>query len=206
MVDSAIEVLSRRARLHPIFTGAAVGLVWGVAMRVWMRYISAHPEFSWSGTLFILGASVIVGSLLGVAWWRRRAGGVGWWRLSALSLVLLGAGGAVMWPSVILGAIGFARPRPRWLRPLLLLAAAAIQIPVLQSAFGDNWRMTTTEMAIASVWYAPMIALEAWAFSVTFAPRVQGVPAPTLVKRVVLAVPLLVVVGLAYLTIGLPGM
>lgn len=206
MVDSALAVLVARARIHPIVTGASVGLLWGAAMRAWMRFISPNPEFSWAGTLFILGASVIAGTLLGVAWWRRRAGGVGWWRLSALSLVLLGAGGAVMWPSVILGAIGFARPHPRWLRPMLLLAAAAVQIPVLQSVFRDNWRMTVTEMAAAIVWYAPMIALEAWAFSVAFAPRVEGAPAPAVVKRVVLAIPLVVVVGLAFLIIGLPGM
>ena len=34
--------------------GLAGGLAWGVIPRLWMRFISTNPEFTWSGTLFIV--------------------------------------------------------------------------------------------------------------------------------------------------------
>ncbi len=105
----------RRLSLRMTLSGAGIGLLWGVVLRLWMRFIAVTPEFSASGTGFILGASLIVGAALGWARYRRQAGGRGWWRLTMLSLLLLGAGGAVMWPSVVLGAVAIGRRRPRWL-------------------------------------------------------------------------------------------
>ncbi len=193
------------AQRRPLAAGLMIGLAWGVAMRAWMRFISPDPEFTWSGTLFILGAGAIVGALLGLARRRRRDGGLGWWRMSALSLGLLGAGGAVMWPSVVLGGIGFGRPGPRWMRVGLLVAAAGAQVPVMQSVIAGNWRMSTAGAVVATIWYAPMLALEAWGFSVVFAPAAAGTPIPGRLKRAVMAVPLAVVVTGGLLTIGLPG-
>jgi len=190
-----------------VLTGAAIGLAWGVSMRLWMRYISTDPEFSWSGTLFIIGASVIVGSLLGFARHRRRIGGVGWWRYTGLSLFLLGAGGGVMWPSVILGAVALGRPRPRWLRLISGLGAIALQIPVMQDVAITNFRLSVLESVVAILWYAPMIALEAWGFSVVVAPRSVTAAAPGMVKKLAIAGPLVIVVGAtAVLTGGILGM
>ncbi len=197
----AIENLLRR---HPIAAGAAIGLVWGAAMRGWMRFISPHPEFTWSGTLFILIAGAVVGAVLGVAHWRRHVGGAGWWRLSALSLVLLGAGGAVMWPSVVLGAIVFGRWRSMWLR-LLLVPAVLAQVPVLQDVFADNWRMSGVAMAIAVLWYAPMITLEAWGFSVAVAPALAPAGGNRRLRRAVVAAALLAVGALGLLAMGAVG-
>ncbi|HSJ26722.1 MAG TPA: hypothetical protein VLB67_00810 [Acidimicrobiia bacterium] len=168
-------VQSPLAIRRPVLAGAVAGAVWGVLMRMWMRYISPSPEFSWSGTLFILGASTIVGAILGLAWRRRSVGGAGWWRLSLASLLLLGAGGAVMWPSVVLGALAFGRPRPSWMRVVLGTAAAAAQIPVIGS-IADNWRFGIGDVVLATAWYAPMLVFEAWAFSVIFAPSDARVP------------------------------
>ncbi|MEX2653665.1 MAG: hypothetical protein WD532_01410 [Acidimicrobiia bacterium] len=189
---------------HPIVSGAVLGLGWGVAMRAWMRFISADPEFSWSGTLFILGASVICGTVLGLAWHRRAVGGAGWWRLSFGSLALLGAGGAVMWPAVILGAIALGRPRPAWLRALLGVGAIASQVPVI-GGIADNWRFDVGDVILASVWYAPMLAFEMWAFSVAFRPSIDGSRLPARIRNVLIAagVP---VVGLIFLsTVGFGG-
>lgn len=194
-------------RQHSIIGGAAIGLVWGASMRVWMRFISAHPEFSWPGTLFIVGASTIVGAVLGAAWWRRRVGGAGWWRLSALSLILLGAGGAVMWPSVVLGAIGIGQWRYRLAR-LLVAAAVLVQVPVLRQVFDDNWRMSGVAMTLAVLWYVPMLALEAWGFSVAYAPALKQPAQPARggrVRKVVVAVGLVGVSGLGLVVIGAAG-
>lgn len=202
-------VLGARAvaaiRHRPVVAGATIGLAWGIAMRAWMRFISTDPEFSWSGTMFILGASVTVGTLLGVARHRRRAGGSGWWRLSALSLLLLGAGGAVMWPGVLLGAVAIGRPRPKALKIVLGLAAVATQVPVLQGVINDNWRMSAVEAAIAVIWYAPMIALEAWGFATPFTPSIDGARLPSTLRRLVVALALLAFVVAAVGAVGLPG-
>ncbi len=193
-------------RRRPLVAGAIIGLAWGGILRLWMRFISTSPEFSWSGTGFILGACVIVGATLGLARKRRDVGGVGWWRLSILTLMLLGAGGSVMWPSVVLGGAAIGRPRPRWFRGVLALAAIGAQVPTVQSAILDNPRMNMPEAVIAVVWYAPMLAIEAWAFSVVFAPASEGVAAPGILKKVLIATPVAAMTILAAIAIGLPGM
>lgn len=187
---------------RPIVAGALIGLGWGVAMRAWMHYISTDREFSWGGTLFIVGASVIVGTVLGVARSRRQSGGAGWWRLSLASLLLLGAGGAVMWPAVILGGIAIGRPRPAALRWVLGLGAAATQIPVITDAILDNWRFSATDKVLATTWYLPMLALEALAFSVAFAPAVEGARMP---RRVVAVLTGAGVVGFAFFAVLVMG-
>ena len=194
-----------RGAVRILATGAGAGLAWGISMRAWMRFISTSPEFSWSGTLFILGASVIAGTVLAYAWHRRRVGGAGFWRLSFASLLLLGAGGAVMWPSVTLGAIAFGLRRPTWLRLLLALGAVAAQIPVI-GGIADNWRFGPGEIALATVWYAPMLAFEAWAFSVAFAPSVDGARTPGRVRNILIVVMVGAVGLIAVLALGLGDM
>jgi len=193
------------AKRHPVIAGAVIGICWGSLMRAWMRYVSTSPEFSWSGTLFIIGAAATVGSILGFARHRRIVGGVGWWRLSALSLVLLGAGGAVMWPSVVAGGAAFAIRRPRWMRWPLAGGAAVAQIPVLLETVVDNWTFGATDKVIAILWYLPMLALEAWAFSVVFASRMEDAPMPGRVKRIALAAPVAMAALLGGVAMGIPG-
>lgn len=196
--------ISKIGQRHPIMLGALVGFLWGVSMRLWMRFISTDPEFSWSGTIFIIGGSVFVGSILGVAWWRRAAGGVGWWRSSILSLLLLGAGGSVMWPTVILWAAAIGRRRPWWLVAPLAVGGVVAQVPVLNDALVGNWRFGTTEMIVAGVWYAPMLALEAWAFSVVFGRGLSEV-APKRLKLALTIIPVVAVSAMAVVLVGLPG-
>lgn len=186
-----------------IGVGATIGAGWGVVMRVWMRYITESPEFSWPGTLFIVGAATVVGALLGLARARRLRGGVGWWRLTALSLILLGAGGAVMWPAVVAGAVSFGRPHPRWLRWLTATGAILSSAIVLRDAAFDNTRLTTLEAILATVWYTPMITLEAWAFSVVAAPNL--VPVPSRVKKTLTVAPVAAMIIAGVMALGVSG-
>ena len=101
----------------------------------WVRFISEDPEFSWSGTLFIVGGFAVFGlaqSVVAVARRRlarrrmltvfRAIGGVA-------TLPLFGAPGAVMFPTVV-GA-GLAIARPEWRRATRVVCAVVALGPVL---------------------------------------------------------------------------
>ena len=55
-----------RRAVRLILLGVLCGAGWGVAARVWMRLISTDPTFTWSGTLFIVGASAFAGLGMGI--------------------------------------------------------------------------------------------------------------------------------------------
>lgn len=181
--------------------GAAAGLGWGALMRAWMRFISTDPEFSWGGTLFILGAATVVGAVLGLARARRRRGGGGWWRLSLTSLVLLGAAGAVMWPTVVAWGAALGRRRPWWLVTPLAVGGALLQVDVIRSAVLDDWRRGTFAAGIAVAGYVVMLAIEAWAFSVAFEKSLPGVGFARW-KRAIVAVPMAAVAALSLVIVG----
>lgn len=103
-----------RATLRSAAVGLALGLLWGVVARGFMRLLATAPEFTWSGTLFIVGTAGLVGALVAVVRAQRLAGRSWWFRLLGLPFVLLfSAAGAVMAPGV-LGVVLLA-DRRRWL-------------------------------------------------------------------------------------------
>jgi hypothetical protein len=158
--------------------GAAGGVAWGIGMRLWMRFISFDPEFTWSGTLFIVGATTIAGALTGVAYHRAKVGTSNAWRWLALSYLPLGAAaGAVMVPTFVLG--GLAWGRRTWpILPRILLAAAAVgfQVFVFTSEPGQfPYGRQTAATAI----YAFFLLIETKAFSVMTRPLHRSdVPVP----------------------------
>lgn len=192
------------ARAHPIWMGAALGLTWGVAMRVWMRFISTNPEFSVSGTGAILVVTTVAGALLGLARLRRRRDGVGWWRLSLLWLLTLAAAGSLMWPTVVAWGIAYARRHRQWPAVLLLLAGAAAQAPVIDREMLSNWSLSTSEAIWAAVFYVPMLAIQAWAFSVVYTPGLAASPAPRW-KKALIAAPVIMVSVIGVAAVGLQG-
>ncbi|HSL25887.1 MAG TPA: hypothetical protein VLA54_06350, partial [Acidimicrobiia bacterium] len=126
---------------RPAVAGAVGGLAWGVLMRLWMRFISVDPEFTWSGTGFILVASILAGVGLGFAYQSRRTARTGWWRLFGLPVILLGAGaGMIMLPGVVIGGLAFGRRDwPRVVRiALYLLAAAGTSGLLLMTGLADS--------------------------------------------------------------------
>jgi hypothetical protein len=166
------------SRLRLALAGAGLGLGWGVAARAWMRLISTDPEFTWSGTGYILGACTLVGLLLGAAEASRRRGTMGWWRATGASALLLGVGaGMIVLPTALLG--GLAAGRRRWhpaIRAALALAAAAPAVLIAREVW-DTVPGLRGGLAIA-VWAALAVTL-ALAFSVPFwqpAPPGPGVP------------------------------
>jgi hypothetical protein len=98
-----------------------------------MRLIADDPDFSWSGTIFIVVAFTIAGAGHGVAWAVRRAGVRRRWSTTArvaagaLTLPIFAGAGAMMLPTVFGASVAGARTDwPRAAR----LAAALVAIPV----------------------------------------------------------------------------
>ena len=110
---------------HGAALGFALGAAWGVLARVWMRLISTEPEFSWSGTLMIVGLSAVLGLGVGVADGARRTGRTGFWTLAVVpGLLLFMSPGMLLAPCFLLGGLAWG-PRGRAARVVGLLAVAA---------------------------------------------------------------------------------
>ena len=87
----------------------------GVAARAWMRLIAADPEFTWSGTLFIVGLFTVVGTAQGCALAVRRRRWPRWAQaivrvLAGAAALLLGAGaGSVLIVTLVCAPLAIAR-------------------------------------------------------------------------------------------------
>jgi hypothetical protein len=134
-----------------------------------MRFISTDPEFTWSGTLFIVGATTIAGAATGIAYHRLRVGAGNKWRWLALFYLPLGAAaGAVMLPSFVVGGLAWGRRTwPAWIRFLLAAAAVGFQVFAMTGAAGDI-RYGRRSLAIAI--YAIFLVVETAAFSIMARP------------------------------------
>lgn len=154
------------------------GLVWGVVARLWMRLITTEPEFTWSGSLFIVGAFTIAATAQGVALaarrrrWPRWAQGI----IRSLALVLalpLGAGaGIVMLPALVTGSIALGRTNWRWGWRVAFAAVAAVNTVILLRLFATElpWvRAVTGWLAMIAV-YAVIIG----ALALTLRPVERG--------------------------------
>ena len=158
---------------HPIIVGLLGGALWGAVLRAWMRFITTNPEFSWSGTLLIVGVSALAGTAVGILWWQRLTGRSSWWKLAGVGVLpVFGGAGMVMLPSAFLGAVGIGRTRwPVPVRATLVVVAVGGQY-ALFGAGGETFPDGRILPAIA--WYTVMIGIQMWALSVLFRPRVMN--------------------------------
>ncbi|MET0915030.1 MAG: hypothetical protein ABWY81_02390 [Jiangellaceae bacterium] len=117
--------------------GAVLGLAWGLSARIWMRAITDVPEFSWTGTLMILGLAAWLGLGSGLLAAARRGGRKPWWALLGAPGLLLFAGpGMVMLPAALFGGLAFsARARP-W--RLIGWLAIATPVALIVALSGDE--------------------------------------------------------------------
>jgi hypothetical protein len=112
--------------------GVLVGVVWGALARLFMRLVSTEPDFSWAGTLVIIGLGVIFWGAVGLVSGARSTGRSRWWRLAGVPALLIFVGqGLVFVPGAALVACGLA-VRSAWQRAVLLVAGLA----------GTYWLMT----------------------------------------------------------------
>jgi hypothetical protein len=118
-----------------VLPAALVGAAaWGVVARLWMRWISTEPDFSWSGTLAIVIAFTLFGTMAGVVTVIRRRSGRRWLVTVArvvgviFTLPLFVGAGALMMPTVIGG--GLALWRADWRGWIRIVFAVMALVPV----------------------------------------------------------------------------
>ncbi|WP_459161915.1 hypothetical protein [Pseudonocardia bannensis] len=144
----------------------------GALARVWMRFISDAPEFTWSGTAIILASSTIIGAPAGLVVVARRQGRRGAGLLRALggsSMILLGVGGGmVILPTLLLGVLAVARTDwPRWARgPCGLLAPAPVAALLL-----DTGRLGLLHIVAALMGYLALVGAMILIVRIGFAPE-----------------------------------
>lgn len=195
LLRTTTEGSSRSGRTaSTLVVGLLGGLFLGVVARVWMRFISEDPEFTWPGTLgIVIGFTVfgVIQSIVAIA--RRRSPRR--WKLTIVRvfggvfmLQLFVAAGAVMLPTVL--GTGLAAFRSDWnrvTRGIWLLVAAVPVIFVtnhdLVGKFG--WSL---HAGVALLWMLAIYALIIAATRFTFAPQVDGWHLPSWAKIVVPAV------------------
>jgi hypothetical protein len=155
-----------------------VGAGLGALLRVWMRLISDDPEFSWSGTIFIVGAFVVLGTTSGLVAFGRGRG----WRASLVVTRLVGAvlglacftgAGAVMLFTIVPGALAVGRREwPAWARwPLGALAVAGTLAIGLGLA-----EVPMSRRLLALPLFAAASVVEVRLFSELLAPSVVRLP------------------------------
>ncbi len=122
--------------------GALGGALWGVLARLFMRLLSDDPQFSWEGTLGILGIATVAGARVGLVRGARVTGRSPWWRLAALPglLLFMGPGSLLLPASVGMAMVLRGRPVVRALGvvlavvPLTVLAGNEPPLPPSQVA------------------------------------------------------------------------
>ena len=156
-----------RKTLPALAIGLFGGLALGVAARAWMRLISEDPEFTWSGTLFIVLGFTMFGltqAIVAVA--RSRAPRR--WKLTIVRTIggifmlpLFAAAGAVMFPTVVGAGLGSARTHwHRLIRAFCFLVATGPVILVghqLVDSFGWSLHAAAGFVVMLAI-YAIIIA------------------------------------------------
>jgi hypothetical protein len=160
--------------LRTLALGGLGGFALGVLARAWMRLISEDPEFTWTGSIFIVAGFTIFGlaqSIVAIARGRVRRP----WRLAVVRAIgavamlpLFVAAGAVMLPTVVGGGLAVARTEWRPITRILCIVVAAIPVLFvghdLVDSFGWSLRTAAGLAGLVAI-YATII----WASRFTFA-------------------------------------
>ena len=156
----------RRASVF-VAVAAVSGAGLGAVARVWMRWISVDPAFSWAGTLAIVaGFTVFAVAQATAAVVRNRSSrraSIAGVRVAAalMSGGLFGAAGAVMLPTVVFGSLAVWRTGMgrvgRWLCGLLAMPSVVF---VALEVADDNGRSleTIAQLLVFAAIYAVIIS------------------------------------------------
>jgi hypothetical protein len=161
-----------------LLVGTLCGLIWGIDARLWMRFISTDPDFTWSGTLFIVLGFGVVGLSQSGAYLGRRAGLTYPWMtilsvFTFMGLLPLGlAAGGPMFPTVVLAPL--ALTHTEWLAPVRVIVAALALVPVVFIAASLFKDLAPARAVVGALWFFVVYAGLVWAARFTLAPWRAG--------------------------------
>ncbi len=196
-----------------IFAAVLGGLVLGIVARLWMRWISTDPEFSWSGTGFIIGAFTIFTTNQATVFVLRRrtksrrlttiirGGG------TIFSLPIFGAAGAIMLPTVALTSIAlWQKKMDRKVRAALCVIGSVIPIIQIRGFISDfGWTIATLgrTLLFVAIYFTVVLLIKPTVSPFEFASEVKIAKG----RRNIWIVLFIVFVTLLFLffTIGFPG-
>ncbi len=157
--------------------GLLGGVAWGVAARGWMRYISDNPEFSWSGTLLILGWAALAGTAFaGVELLRRR--GARLWRLlvAVPALGMFASPGVLMAPTAVMWGLAVTGRGGRWVRLPAALLGLVPPVAMVAAEGGPSAFPHSPVLSLAG--YLLLCGGLALGWSTVWRRRVPGVAGP----------------------------
>ncbi len=168
--------------------GLTTGVSLGVAARAFMRLLTEDPEFTWSGTLLIVGIFAVFGLVQSVVAAVRSRTTRQWVTvptrlIGGLSLVLLGGGpGVLMLPFLWFGALALWQTTwRRWKRATLAALAAANMIGFVGMTLSEEGvdRLLETRALAGFALFAATYAATVWAVGPTLTPRSTAESVPT---------------------------
>ncbi len=170
-----MAAIGGHSMLRATLAGCGLGFAWGIAARVWMRLISTTPEFSWAGTLGIIGLSGIFGAGVGAATAARRATGWRrWMRLAFLPGMLLFAGqGMPFLPALVIGG-PLVRRRSILGKTIAVVAIVGPAVAFWEDIRFDEYTFLSAPLRIQLSMLVGMSLLSgalAWAGSLMWGPR-----------------------------------
>ena len=148
--------------------GVVAGFLLGIIARLWMRWISTDPEFTWSGSIYIVMAFTLFFTVHSTVFFAVRKG---WSRRSMIiarsgaivfSLPIFGAAGGSMLPTVVMGSMAVWRKSlPKWVRAILGVASLAVPIITVNDIGSDfGWGVATFGRILLFVFiYGSVIAV-----------------------------------------------
>lgn len=209
-----MERIRTSGKFKIIFGGFFLGLILGIVARIWMRWISTDPEFSWSGSIFIVGTFTIFFTNQSLVLLLRRRT-LGKKRTTLVrtagiifSLPIFSAAGGIMFPTVALASVGiWNRQLGLLTRRVLIWLSLIIPIKISFDILSDfGWTFATFGRILLFVFIYSVVI---FATRPTMTPFSEvGAPTNRLSKRtkIGLTLGILVIVALFYLsTAGIPG-
>ena len=189
--------------------GFVSGVALGVVARLWMRWISGDPEFSWGGTIFIVTAFALLGMTQGIA----AAARVGGRRRAVVTvarvfgvvgmMTIFAGAGAIMLPTVVGGGLALYRTDwRRWLRVIFALVAAP---PVVFVTLGIVDEIGVLRGVPQVVLFFAIYGAVLWAVRASLAPLRDGWRMNRVARTVLVVVAVLLALFMTVSITGISG-
>ena len=182
------------------------GVTWGIVARAWMRFISTNPEFTWSGTLFIVLGFGIAGLAQASAYLGRRAG-LGRRPMTIVRVVTfvgllplgMAAGGQVF-PTVVIAPLAIRHTE--WSSRTRALLGLAALVPIVLVGVSLSNDLPTLRAIVGFVWFLVIYAGIVWAAGFTLAPQLDGWRAPRVVRAAAAVALTLMALAVGWFLVG----